>query len=283
MLAVVVYLYRNYTITRSAQSFQFNKKQVRDYHTSTTSALEYFEHNFDRSFFTGAKSILDIGCGDGKVTAFIAKLYPQCTVVGSDVSQEMIAFAMQHYPPSQYPNLSFIKKDARDLGFVDHFDRVISFNCLHWINDQKLALKSIYGSLKSGGKAFIIVTPKDSQDPLPISCGAVIKTIKWLPSFITFNSPHSMHIQDEYRQMLLNVGFLIDKIGQRELFIKYNNRAEAEVFIRSILTPLYHLPEHKRADFLNDLFGELAKQGVVSSNGSIVLRVSQLDLVITKP
>lgn len=283
VMLIAVYAYHKHRTIQRAQSFQFSKKQVSDYHISTTSALEHFKQNFDTNFFNGVSSILDIGCGDGKITAYIAKLYPECTVVGADVSEEMLTFAAEHYPSSQYPNLSFIKRDARTLSFINSFDRIISFNCLHWINDQKLALKSIYDSLKPGGKAFIVVNPKNLQDHLPLSCTLVIKTFKWIPYFLTFNPPHSMHTLNEYRQMVLDIGFSIDKIEQREVYIKFSSRIEAEVFLRSVLTPLYHLPENKRMDFLNDLFQEFNRQGILASNGSLVLRISQLDMILSRP
>ena len=42
-----------------------------------------------------ATSILDVGCGDGKITAALARAVPQGKVVGIDISSSMIQFAQE--------------------------------------------------------------------------------------------------------------------------------------------------------------------------------------------
>src|ERR1700751_1168879 len=79
----------------------------------------------------GNERILDVGCGNGKVTAEIAARVPQGAVVGIDPSQEMIAFASSHFGPAIHPNLRFQVADARHLPFQEEFDLVVSFNALH--------------------------------------------------------------------------------------------------------------------------------------------------------
>src|SRR5574342_676587 len=127
---------------------EFTEQQVLDYHIGTRDRLEDLDSLEEEGFFKEGTSLLDVGCGDGQVTARIAKRYPWIKVVGCDISKAMLAFASKTYPPSEYPNLSFVEKDACDLGYSEEFDRVISFGCLHCIKDQKLALKSIYHALK---------------------------------------------------------------------------------------------------------------------------------------
>jgi trans-aconitate 2-methyltransferase len=70
----------------------------------------------------GFERVIDIGCGDGKVTAAIASTMPNGTVTGIDSSPEMIGFAQQHFPKTCHPNLTFIRMDARYLTFSEEFD-----------------------------------------------------------------------------------------------------------------------------------------------------------------
>ena len=60
----------------------------------------------------GDERILDIGCGNGKVTAHLAALVPRGSVVGMDLSPEMIGFARETHPAKDYPNLFFQVGDA---------------------------------------------------------------------------------------------------------------------------------------------------------------------------
>jgi trans-aconitate methyltransferase len=103
----------------------------------------------------GNESILDVGCGDGKVTAFIASRVPQGHVIGVDSSPSMIEVARRDH--TQVKNLSFEVVDAIDIDFDQQCDCVVSFSALHWVQDQLRALKHIHRALKSGGFAMLKV------------------------------------------------------------------------------------------------------------------------------
>jgi trans-aconitate 2-methyltransferase len=51
----------------------------------------------------GWEQILDVGCGDGKITAKIAERVPRGSVLGVDPSQAMIAFPSGHFGPYDRP------------------------------------------------------------------------------------------------------------------------------------------------------------------------------------
>ena len=63
----------------------------------------------------GDEHILDVGCGDGKVTAEIAWAVPRGSVAGVDASAPMIEFARQTFPRGKVPNLEFQVMDAREI------------------------------------------------------------------------------------------------------------------------------------------------------------------------
>src|SRR5437870_6132646 len=67
----------------------------------------------------GSERILDVGCGDGKITAQIASRASKGSVVGVDPSRDMISFAQSHFGPATVPNLRFEMADARRLPFKD--------------------------------------------------------------------------------------------------------------------------------------------------------------------
>ncbi|MEL6502316.1 MAG: class I SAM-dependent methyltransferase, partial [Cyanobacteria bacterium J06623_1] len=72
------------------------------------------------------RSILDVGCGDGKITADFAATLPQSRIVGVDASSEMIAYAQEKYSKNEYPNLSFNCVDGRSLEFDSEFELLFS-------------------------------------------------------------------------------------------------------------------------------------------------------------
>src|SRR2546430_16657121 len=100
----------------------------------------------------GSERILDVGCGDGKITAQIASRASKGSVVGVDPSRDMISFAQSHFGPATLPNLRFEVADARRLPFKNEFDLVVSFNALRWIPEQQTALSSIRSTLVPGAQ-----------------------------------------------------------------------------------------------------------------------------------
>lgn len=101
----------------------------------------------------GDERVLDIGCGDGRITVKVAARVPDGAVIGVDASHEMIAFATKQFGPASHPNLRFEVGDARNLPFREEFDLVISFNALHWIPEQDAALQSVRNAMKPDGLA----------------------------------------------------------------------------------------------------------------------------------
>src|SRR5271154_6395642 len=93
----------------------------------------------------GNERVLDIGCGNGKNTSEIAARVAEGSVVGVDFSSNMVAFASSQYGES-HPNLKFQVADARYLPFAAEFDLVVSFNALHWVPEQELALRSVHAA-----------------------------------------------------------------------------------------------------------------------------------------
>jgi trans-aconitate 2-methyltransferase len=114
----------------------------------------------------GSEKVLDLGCGNGNVTAEIAARVPDGLVVGVDASTDMISFAASHYSPSAHPNLHFETCDIRRISLREKFDLVVSFNALHWIPDQDEALRAIRSALKSDGLAQLRLVPDGERKGL---------------------------------------------------------------------------------------------------------------------
>ena len=100
----------------------------------------------------GDERVLDVGCGQGKITAQIAARVPRGGVVGIDPSRGMIDYAMAHFDATTEANLRFEVADARALAFNAEFNLVVSFNALHWIPQQDQALQSIRPSIRTDGR-----------------------------------------------------------------------------------------------------------------------------------
>ena len=137
----------------------------------------------------GSEQILDVGCGDGKITAQIAYRASKGSVVGVDPSRDMINFAQSHFGPAALPNLRFEVADARRLPFKNEFDHVVSFNALHWIPEQQAALSSIRSTLISGGKAQLRLVSKGARKSLEDVTEETRRTSRWKDYFQDLRIP----------------------------------------------------------------------------------------------
>jgi SAM-dependent methyltransferase len=89
-----------------------------------------------------AERILDLGCGDGALTAKLARL---ATVVGVDASAEQIAAA-------RALGLDAHVVDGLALPFDSEFDAVFSNATLHWMRDSDAVIDGVWRALKPGGR-----------------------------------------------------------------------------------------------------------------------------------
>ena len=101
-------------------------------------------------------AILDLGCGTGELSAYLAELVgPEGKVVAVDPDKERLLLAQQSY--GDLKNLSFVEGSASNFPGIDSesYDIIFSNHVIHWITDKHEVFKDMFGSLKSGGKIAI--------------------------------------------------------------------------------------------------------------------------------
>ena len=93
--------------------------------------------------------VLELGCGLGYVSAFLAKEY-KLSVVGTDVDPEQIDKARNLHLNGEL--LQFHTRDAADLGFAaGSFDLVVSQNVFHHLPEWRRAAREVARVLRVGG------------------------------------------------------------------------------------------------------------------------------------
>jgi trans-aconitate methyltransferase len=87
--------------------------------------------------------ILDLGCGDGFLTARLAAL--GCDVLGVDSSEAQVEAARKVGVEAQVTA-------AQTLAFYEEFDAVFSNATLHWVREADMAIAGVWRALKPGGR-----------------------------------------------------------------------------------------------------------------------------------
>lgn len=97
------------------------------------------------------KSILDLGCGNGNVSAQLMPHFPDATYTLVDASIEMINLCRKQF--SSY-NVIYANNYFKDFTFTkDEYDLIVAGFSLHHCDEveKKSIFNSIYNSLKKGG------------------------------------------------------------------------------------------------------------------------------------
>lgn len=87
--------------------------------------------------------VLDLGCGDGVLTAKIAA--SGCRVLGVDGSADLVAAARRL-------GVDAVQADGQRLAFDAEFDAVFSNAALHWMTDAPAVVSGLARALKPGGR-----------------------------------------------------------------------------------------------------------------------------------
>ena len=93
--------------------------------------------------------VLDVGCGNGIITCFIASRFPECHVVGIDCVEDAIKVAQQLAKKLQLTNVEFITADIREYEPEEKFDTVFSSLTMASFITETFEEPSKYGYTKT--------------------------------------------------------------------------------------------------------------------------------------
>jgi len=163
----------------------------------------------------GDERVLDVGCGDGRITAQIADRVVAGSVVGVDASPDMIAHAAREYGPgarNARPNLRFEVADARALPFHAAFDLLVSFNALHWVHAPEAPLRGIAETLAPAGRAQLRLVTRGAATSLEEVAEATRREPRWASHFGGFEDPYLRLDADEYAAAAARCGLRVLRV-----------------------------------------------------------------------
>ncbi|NHK31866.1 MAG: class I SAM-dependent methyltransferase [Asgard group archaeon] len=109
--------------------------------------------------------VLDLGCGLGKITEFIAQT-TSSKIIGIDSSQKAIEWAQNNTRTNK--KLIFDVKDINELDYPPaSFDVIIALDVLYWIDDLEPVIRKLKDILKPDSRmAFFYVLFRTKNDPI---------------------------------------------------------------------------------------------------------------------
>ena len=256
-------------------------------------ADEYLRHSgqqavwayglLEQFHLSGDEVVLDIGCGDGKVTAAIAEKLTSGRVVGIDSSPDMIRLARERFENSSCPNVTFMNIDVRDMAFEDQFDAAFSNAALHWVKNHRQFLPLVQKALKPGGRTLFQMGGKNNAWEIIAVLGEIMAEPRWNSFFTGFEFPYGFHGPDEYRVWLQEAGLIPRRV---ELVHKDNQQQGAEGlagWIRSTWLPyLEPVQPDLREDFITEIVDRYVRKHGVDEDGIVHVEMIRLEVEADK-
>jgi trans-aconitate methyltransferase len=206
----------------------------------------------------GTERILDLGCGDGAISAQIADLVPNGEVVGIDASRGMIEAAQLKVRK----NLRLLLMDINELNYVEQFDIVFSNATLHWIKDHRRLFVNVSRALVRGGILRFNFAGEGNSSHFFSVIREAMAAREFAIHFAGFAWPWYMPSVGEY-SALMDVSEMKNGSVWGEIADRYFS--DSEEMIKWIDQPslvpfLAHLPESVKPRFREYVIGRMTKE-----------------------
>lgn len=254
-----------------------------DYNRNSSSQQKWARELIGKLQLCGNERILDIGCGDGKISAEIAACVPQGSVVGLDISEEMIGYARYNFPSEIYYNLEFVLGDASKLNYLQEFDVIFSNATLHWVIDHVPVLEGMVHSLKPSGKALLQMGGKGNAAGILALANHKCVNSKWSTYFKDFKIPYGFYSPEEYISWLQQSGFIAKRVELIPKDMVHKNKNDLAAWVRTTWLPYtQRIPVEMQDNYIGEIVDEYLGIFPPDQDGYIYVQMYRLEVEAEK-
>ena len=254
------------------------KWNAADYAANSAVQLAWARELIGSLHLRGDEHILDVGCGDGKITAELAQAVPRGSATGIDASAPMIEFAR-----AKFPGPEFHVMDARAIHFHRTFDLIFSNAALHWVDDHAAFLRGAAGVLRPGGRLVVSCGGKGNGQAMAAALHVVMRRKRWRDYFRGMPMPYFFYARTEYRVWLDRASFRANRVELTPKDALYDGRPGLAAWLRTAWLPYtQRAPEAERAEFIAAVAERYAAGHPPDSAGRVAVRMVRLEIDAVK-
>jgi trans-aconitate 2-methyltransferase len=226
---------------------------------------------------TDPRTVVDLGCGPGNLTALLVKRWPDASVVGLDSSPEMVATAQ-----ATTPAVDFAVADLRDWvgGDAEPVDVLVSHATLQWVDDHLHLLPALVGKVRPGGW-FAFQVPGNFGEPSHTIRTELAGEAPYAAA-LAGHEPHvpSSHDPAVYLRALRDLGCDVDAWETTYLHVLHGDDPVFTWVSGTGARPtLQALPDDLRPDFEDEFKRRLRAAYPPAPDGAVVLPFRRIFVV----
>jgi trans-aconitate 2-methyltransferase len=224
------------------------------YHEVATPHQGWGAEILDRLALRGDETVLDLGCGTGRVSAqLLERLRPRGRVVGVDGSAAMVAEATRLLGGER---ATFLRQDLLELTVEPAADAAVSSATFHWIADHDRLFARVRAALVAGAPFVAQCGGRGNIASVVAVVHDVAAREPFAASFAGWPGPWNFAGPEETVPRLERAGFAVDRVW---LNASPQRPAETREFLRTVSLGA-HL--ERLAPELHDAFLDAVLEGL---------------------
>ncbi len=212
----------------------------------------------ERLELRGDETVLDAGCGSGRITQALIERLPRGRVIAIDESPSMIEAARERLGA----DVELRVGDLLELELEEPVDAVLSTATFHWIEDHERLFARLHAALAPGGRLVAQCGGEGNIDVLRGKANEVLARAPYAEHFADWRAPWNYAGPELTRERLLASGF-----ATAECWLEPAPREpeDPRAFLSQIvLGPhVQQLPERLRDPFMDEVLAALGAPVIV--------------------
>ena len=211
---------------------------------------------------TGGETVVDAGCGTGRLTAELLERLPDGRVIGLDISASMLEVAKRELGPRFAGRVHFAQCDLVNGCLARTVDVVFSTATFHWVLDHPRLFRELHGMLVSGGRLAAQCGGGPNLATVHTRAMALLKTRRFVRHLAAWKDPWEFADARTTEERLLAAGFTdVETWLETAPTPMAGAAAFAEFAETVVLRPYIALlpDESLRSEFIQELTDQFAK------------------------